>query len=175
MQRITSTALALVLATGTAAFAQDATDDTQMTDGDMMADEQMTDGDMMNDSAASMTASADMMGMRDQLIRSRDLTGSPIYTINEADDEGWDPELTYDTVGADWNQIGEIEDLVLDHNGDLKGIVAEVGGFLDIGDKHVMISVDDLNLVAADSYAYVTRMNEEELESMEGVDEGFWQ
>ena len=56
------------------------------------------------------------------------------------------------------------------------GIVAEVGGFLDIGDKHVMISTPDVNLVAVDdqTYAYVTRLSEEELEALPGVDEGFW-
>ena len=34
----------------------------------------------------------------------------------------------------------------------------------------------DVRLVAVDdrSYAIVTRMSEEELESLEGVDEGFW-
>ena len=58
----------------------------------------------------------------------------------------------------------------------MKGFIAEIGGFLDIGDKHVMISLDDVSLVAVDdqSYAYVTRLNEEQLEELEGVDEGFW-
>lgn len=110
------------------------------------------------------------------LIRSRDITGGAIYTMNAASDEGWDSTMEYDAVGADWNQIGTIEDIVLSSDGMMRGIVAEVGGFLDIGDKHVMISVNDLNLVAVDdqSYTYVTRRSEEELESMQGVDEGFW-
>jgi len=56
------------------------------------------------------------------------------------------------------------------------GIVAEVGGFLDLGDKHVVLSVSDLSLVAVDdqTYAYVTRFNEEDLENLPDVDEGFW-
>ena len=47
---------------------------------------------------------------------------------------------------------------------------------LDIADKHVMLEVQDVNLVAVDdeTYAYVTRYSEEELEAMQGVDEGFW-
>ena len=120
-------------------------------------------------------SSQDMSQMQGQLIRSRDLTGSPIYTTNEAQDEGWDPDYTYDAVGGDWNEIGEIEDIVLDQSGQMVGIVAEVGGFLDIADKHVVISLDDVNLVAGDDYAMLTRMNEEDLESMESVDEGFWE
>lgn len=111
-----------------------------------------------------------------ELIRSRDITGGGIYTANAANDEGWNPTEIYDTVASDWNEIGEIEDLILDKNGKVTGIVAEVGGFMDIADKHVAISVKDLNLVAVDdtTYAYVTRFNEEDLEAMEGIDEGFW-
>lgn len=121
-------------------------------------------------------ASADLSGMQGDLIRSRDIVGGTIYTTNEANDEGWDSATVYDAVGPEWNQIGEIEDIVLSRDGQMIGLVAEVGGFLDIGDNHVMISVGDVSLVAVDdqSYAYVTRLNEEDLESLEGVDEGFW-
>lgn len=124
---------------------------------------------------AEMT-SEDMLGMRDELIRTRDITGGPVYTMNAADDEGWDADTVYDEVGADWNQIGEIEDIILSKEGQVIGIVAEVGGFLDIADKHVAIPVNELNLVAVEdaNYAYFTRYNEEQLESMESVDEGFW-
>ena len=116
-----------------------------------------------------------MNEMRGDLIRSRDITGGEIYTLNEAGDE-WSPNTAYNEIGADWNEIGEIEDIVLSKNGQMVGIVAEVGGFLDIGDKHVMISTPDVNLVAVDdqTYAYVTRLSEEELEALPGVDEGFW-
>ncbi len=120
--------------------------------------------------------SADMSTMQGDLIRTRDIVGGTIYTINEADDEGWDSSTVYDEIGAEWNDIGEIEDIVLSRDGKMIGIVAEVGGFLDIADKHVMVSVGDVSLVAVDdqSYAYVTRLNEEDLEAMESVDEGFW-
>lgn len=118
----------------------------------------------------------DMAAMTGDLIRSRDITGGNVYTTNQADDEGWDPTVVYDGVDANWNDIGEIEDLVLSRDGKIIGIVAEIGGFLDIADKHVVVSVDDLSLVAVDdqTYAYVTRLNEEDLEGMQGVDEGFW-
>lgn len=125
---------------------------------------------------SEMNASAKMSKLQGELIRTRDITGGNIYTTNAASDEGWDTENVYDGIGSDWNQIGEIEDLVLSEDGKLIGLVAEIGGFLDIADKHVVISLDDVNLVAVDdrTYAYVTRLSEEALESMEGVDEGFW-
>lgn len=119
-----------------------------------------------------------------QLIRTRDILGGPVYTTNETYDEGtWgganDGEWGWsghEEVGPDWNQIGEIEDVVLDRSGALAGVVAEVGGFLDIGDKHVMLRVGDVDLVPVDdqSYSLLTRYSEEELEEMQGVDEGWW-
>lgn len=121
--------------------------------------------------------SMSLADMRADLIRSRDITGGEIYTLNEASDEmSWDANTEYTAVDAGWNEIGEIEDIILSADGQMVGIVAEVGGFLDIGDKHVMISVPDVNLVAVDdrSYAYVTRLSEEELEALPSVDEGFW-
>ncbi|WP_292286709.1 PRC-barrel domain-containing protein [Marivita sp.] len=132
-----------------------------------------TDGSMSESGMGASTSMDDADG----LIRTRDITGGNVYTMNEADDEGWSPDTMYDAVGADWNDIGEIEDIVLNRTGQMIGIVAEVGGFLDVADKHVMIPVADLNLAALDdsSYAFVTRHNEEQLESMEGVDEGFWE
>jgi hypothetical protein len=127
-------------------------------------------------------AAAQMAGMGD-LIRSRDLTGGPVYSVAPIYDENsWldrdSVAYDYNTVGygTDYRQIGEIEDLVLDEGGQIVGIVAEVGGFLDIGDKHVMLPLEDLRLVPVDdrSYTYVTRYTEEQLEELEGVDEGFW-
>ena len=155
MRHITCTAAALVIA-ATPALSQEtvATDDTMATETEWT-----------------------------NLIRTRDITGGPVYTTNEAYDEGawggggdtwgWSG---YSEVGADWNQIGEIEDVVLDRSGALVGVVAEVGGFLDIGDKHVMLRVGDVDLVPVDgqSYSLITRYSEEELEEMPGVDEGWW-
>ena len=119
--------------------------------------------------------SAAMSEMKDDLIRSRDITGGSIYTWDAADDEGWS-SAEYDEVGTDWNEIGEIEDLVLDKDGQLVGVVAEVGGFLDIADKHVLIAIKDVRLVPVDDREMVllTRMNEEEMEQLPSVNEGFW-
>ena len=146
--------------------------------------ESHTSGDMATGSATTeMTDSTDMasnddMSMDDpaNLIRTRDITGGTVYTTNAANDEGWSMDTIHTEVGADWNDIGEIEDIILNKSGQMIGIVAEVGGFLDIADKHVMIPVSDVNLVAVDdrSYAFVTKFNEEELEQMKSVDEGFW-
>ncbi|MFP7671932.1 PRC-barrel domain-containing protein [Marivita sp. S0852] len=129
-----------------------------------------------NHTNASPTDSSAMLEDRANLIRTRDITGGDIYTMNEADDEGWSGDMVHPEVGADWNEVGEIEDIILSKDGRMIGVVAEVGGFLDIADKHVVIPVENVNLVAVDdrTYAMVTRHSEEELEQLESVDEGFW-
>jgi hypothetical protein len=134
--------------------------------------------------AAPAFADAHMMNM-DDLIRTRDITGGPVYSIasnyDEArwmdmDDREYYSGTNYAYGSDDYRQIGEIEDIVLDQSGQMVGLVAEVGGFLDIGDKHVMVEVGDLRLVPVDdtSYAYVTRLSEEQLEELPSVDEGFF-
>ncbi|MFG6573436.1 PRC-barrel domain-containing protein [Sulfitobacter sp. 1A13353] len=150
MKMLTASTLALTLA-GTTAFAEA-----------HMTDPAKVDSMQMNE-------------MKGDLIRSRDITGGVIFTVNDPDGE-WHSNTAYNAVDEGWNEIGEIEDIVLSKDGQMVGIVAEVGGFLDIGDKHVMISTPDVNLVAVDdqTYAYVTRLSEEELEALPSVDEGFW-
>lgn len=127
------------------------------------------------------TTAADMSG----LIRTRDITGGPVYSVGANYDETtWSDVNDRETYsyqnyayGTDeYRQIGEIEDIVLDESGQMVGLVAEVGGFLDIGDKHVMVSVEDLRLEPVDdqTYSYITRLTEEQLEELPSVDEGFF-
>jgi len=124
-------------------------------------------------------ADTDMDMSTAELIRTRDITGGSIYTTAERDEnweENWENETYYNEVDPGWNDIGEIEDVVLNREGKLIGVVAEVGGFLDIADKHVMLPIEDMRLVPVDdrSYSVITRLSEEQLEEMEDLDEGWW-
>ncbi|MCF6444919.1 PRC-barrel domain-containing protein [Nereida sp. MMG025] len=120
--------------------------------------------------------SAQMSVDPDALIRTRDITGGSIYAMEVVQPDAWFDGDDIAEFNPEWNEIGEIEDIVLSKDGQMTGIVAEVGGFLDIGDKHVLISLDDVKLVPVDdeTYAYVTYFSEEQLEEMDSVDEGFW-
>ena len=81
---------------------------------------------------------------RAEMIRTRDITGAEVYTTNSDGNMAWDANQTFDKVEKDWNNIGEVEDVVLDRDGQMIGVIAEVGGFLDIGDKHVFIETESL-------------------------------
>jgi len=80
---------------------------------------------------------------------------------------------SYTEIGDNWQNVGEIEDIVFTADGKIEGIVAEVGGFLDIGDKHVHISLSDVQLMPIDdgSYALVTNYTKDQLMEMPDVDE----
>ncbi len=47
----------------------------------------------------------------------------------------------------DWDDIGEVNDVVLDWNGSIKAVVLGVGGFLGMGEKDVAIDMSSLRKV----------------------------
>lgn len=55
--------------------------------------------------------------------------------------EAWSVDALFgtDVVGSDGTRIGDVEDLVLNADGELVALIAEVGGFWDIGDTHVSV------------------------------------
>ncbi|SDY34365.1 PRC-barrel domain-containing protein [Citreimonas salinaria] len=177
MKYLGTSAIALVLASG-AAYAE-----THM-EAEVVENENVVvegDNQMVRRDYTDYTVD-DMYADSANLIRTRDITGGDIYSMGTdytglaGDAEMAWSEQAYTGIGDGWNDIGEIEDIILSRDGQMIGIIAEVGGFFDIGDKHVMIPVNDVSLVPIDdeTYAYVTRLTEEQLEQLEGVDEGFW-
>lgn len=113
----------------------------------------------------------------DNLIRTRDIVGGEIYRLDIVDgDTTWASNEPY-TYDSNWENIGSIEDIVLSKDGQMIGIVGEVGGWLGMGDKMVLMPIEDVRLSVSDTgeHAYVTKMSKEEVDAAQGVDEGFWE
>jgi sporulation protein YlmC with PRC-barrel domain len=53
--------------------------------------------------------------------------------------------------------IGEVEDLVVEKSGRLKGVVVGVGGFLGIGEKHVALAWNEIQMREPERSGAVTR------------------
>ncbi len=53
----------------------------------------------------------------------------------------------------DWNDIGEINDVVLNRDGKVDGVLVDVGGFLGMGEHQVAVSMDAIKMVDDDSTA----------------------
>ena len=177
---LASTAVAAVLATG--ALAQDASSssmmDSSMMSSSMMSSQmdssmmdssamssQMTDASSMDSSMmtdSSMMSSAPMDSSMMSSAPMDNTTAAPRTPVDIL--SGYDRVDTdrlaskiigspvYDSTAADANNLGNINDLMLDQNGNIAAVVLGVGGFLGIGEKQVAIDYTSLQFtVAADN------------------------
>ena len=103
------------------------------------------------------------------LVLAEDVADAEIYTLADSYDEGfWDSGQDFGPIAANWERIGEAEDVVLTHDGAVAGVLVDVGGFLGIGDKDVLLPLEEIRLVPGedDELVIVTRMTEEALEEL---------
>ncbi len=64
--------------------------------------------------------------------------------------EGWSVENMFSTteiIDANGEDIGDIENVIFSNEGEVLGIIAEVGGLWDIGDTHVHIPWTDVIII----------------------------
>ncbi len=130
-----------------------------------------------------------------------DFTGKDLYTLNvdearqlrddregqqagwERDRMRWESGQTFGAHRDQWENVGNIDDVVMTGDGEIRGIIIDVGGFLGIGARTVMVDIDHLYFVrdndgqngwftdTADAFSIVAAMTEEELESLPEFEE----
>ena len=76
-------------------------------------------------------------------IYASELIGSRVYA-SEADIEN--NQVTMDGQN-EWDDIGEINEIVLTRSGEVQSVIVGVGGFLGMGEKDVSINMDQLQFV----------------------------
>ena len=64
-------------------------------------------------------------------------------------------------------EIGEVENVLMDENGQPVAITAEIGGFLGVGQKTVVIGFDRLELKGEDEPDLATTLTKEEMQGLE--------
>ncbi|MTH79945.1 PRC-barrel domain-containing protein [Paracoccus aestuariivivens] len=69
--------------------------------------------------------------------------GKRLY-VSEAD---VDASAQINEVDEGWDNVGEISDLVLSKDGQLKAVLVDVGGFLGMGEKSVAVAMDQLRVI----------------------------
>ena len=110
------------------------------------------------------------------LVRAEDVGDATIYSIANAYDEAfWESGEPFAAIAANWEEIGDAEDVLLGRDGRVAGVLVDVGGFLGIGDKEVLLPLDDIRLVPMDDedLVIVTRMTREQLEEHQEVSNVF--
>ena len=75
-------------------------------------------------------------------ILASNLIGMRIYT-SERDLDSTDMV----EIDGDWNDIGEVSDVVMSRDGKTRSVLLDIGGFLGIGEKTVAVDMDQLKFV----------------------------
>ena len=81
----------------------------------------------------------------DMGVRASDFIGKRIY-VTEADMA----TMSKDAVAqadANWQDAGEISDVIISRNGDTEAVLVDFGGFLGIGEKTVAVDMRQLDMV----------------------------
>ncbi len=100
-------------------------------------------------------------------VRASDFIGKRVY-VTEADTTGMSDTAIAD-ADANWQDAGEISDMMISLSGDTEVVLVDFGGFLGIGEKTVALDMQQLALVpdadSPDDYFIVFKGTNAELES----------
>ena len=105
-----------------------------------------------------------MEGAAPESVMASNLLGARIYATET---EG---EIVYSAgMETEWDDIGEINDVIVSRDGRVEGVVLGVGGFLGMGEKDVAVSMDQLQFIsdgeAMDEWFIVVNTTAEALEA----------
>jgi uncharacterized protein YrrD len=107
--------------------------------------------------------------MEKQHFRASDFIGQRLYA---ADYEG--EAQAYADSGAEWDDIGEINDVILTTEGDVAAVLVDIGGFLGVGERHVAVNMTEVTILAGedgDDWRAVVDRSREQLEQAPEFDE----
>lgn len=120
-----------------------------------------------------------------------DFEDKELYTLNtdearalretrSADGEqvGWESSTIFTENRDGWENVGNISDIVITQDGDVQGVLIDVGGFLGLGARTVMIDMSELYFVTneadaegEDRYSVLVSLSKEQLEALPAWDE----
>ncbi|MBY6056862.1 PRC-barrel domain-containing protein [Leisingera daeponensis] len=77
-----------------------------------------------------------------QEIHASEFIGMRVYRAEAADAE------EYEGVQDGWDDIGEINDIVLSQDGTVEAVLVDIGGFLGMGENQVAVDMNSIRFVA---------------------------
>lgn len=99
----------------------------------------------------------------ENVLRASELVGARLYTSEN--------DIAEDQMGLsdEWDDVGEISEIVMGQDGQVDFIVADIGGFLGLGEKPIAVSLDQLQFISdgegADDWFVVLRAAQADLEN----------
>jgi PRC-barrel domain len=79
-------------------------------------------------------------------VSASDVIGARIYVSEAALDAD-----AYNGVQEGWNDIGEVNDIILGRDGTVDAVLVDIGGFLGIGERQVAVDMAALKIVQDDA------------------------
>ncbi len=79
-------------------------------------------------------------------VAASDMIGARIYASEAAVDAD-----AYSGVQEGWNDIGEVNDIILGRDGSVDAVLVDIGGFLGIGERQVAVDMAALRFVQDDA------------------------
>ncbi len=99
-------------------------------------------------SPSAATDAPDSMGRYYTEVEKTDFLASRLINATVyATTKDFDSKMALDKVSADWENIGEVNNIILSRDGSVRAVVLGVGGFLSIGEKNVAVKMSDLRFV----------------------------
>lgn len=99
----------------------------------------------------------------DTTIYGSEFIGKNVYVT-----EGASHTATVEGVPSDWENVATVDDVLMTRDGEIRGILVDVGGFLGIGARTVALDMDALDIVYdsdSDDFYVVFASSREELEA----------
>ena len=119
---------------------------------------------------AASIASSPAMPAPSEVVMADDIEGAAIVSLEgDYNQEIWQDSDPLQAMMADLSEIGSVEDVALAPDGRMIGVTTDVGGFIGIGQKTVLIPLEDIRLVRAESgsdVSIVTRLGQDQLRDL---------
>lgn len=81
-------------------------------------------------------------------IYASDFIGMRVYSTEA---EANDDNVGYEGVQDNWEDIGEINDIVLTRDGNVDAVLVDIGGFLGIGERQIAVKMNALDMASDES------------------------
>jgi chemotaxis protein histidine kinase CheA len=79
-------------------------------------------------------------------VQASEFIGMRVYTAENATDAD-----SYAGIQDNWEDIGEINDVILSRDGAVEAVLVDIGGFLGIGERQVAVNMNAIKFVADDA------------------------
>lgn len=79
-------------------------------------------------------------------VSASDVIGARIYVSEAAIDAD-----AYNGVQEGWNDVGEVNDIILGRDGSVDAVLVDIGGFLGMGERQVAVDMSALKIVQDDA------------------------